>query len=58
MPFKLKETAEAFQVVDGPYAGKDFKPGIIYNDIPPQEANRFEKAKDEPASKGDKKGGK
>jgi hypothetical protein len=47
MPYKLKETAETFRVVDGPYAGQDFKPGMTYDDIPPQEAGKFEKVKEE-----------
>jgi hypothetical protein len=54
--FILKPEIESFTVVDGPFAGRDFKKGIIYSDIPPAEAQKFEKAKEEiqkpePASK-------
>jgi hypothetical protein len=40
--YKLKPGIEAFTVVDGPFAKHDFKPGRVYDDIPPQEAKKFE----------------
>ena len=42
--YKLRPGMEAFEVVDGPYAGKKYKAGIVYRDVPPQERHRFEPA--------------
>jgi len=41
--YKLKPGQEKFQVVDGPYAGRKYQPGVTYTDIPPEEAHRFAK---------------
>ncbi len=54
MKYRLKKTEEAIQIVDGPYAGRKYAKGTLYNEIPPEEAHRFEKAKETPA--GDKQG--
>lgn len=43
MPYQLKPGQEAFEVVDGPMAGRCFAPGKIYNQIPKSEARRFAK---------------
>ena len=42
MPYILKKGVEAFEVVDGPLAGRKYKPGIQYTEVPPQEEHRFE----------------
>jgi hypothetical protein len=47
--FKLKEAIQGFTVIDGPMAGKSFKQGIIYPEIPPQEKAKFEKVAEEDA---------
>lgn len=39
---KMKPGQDRIQVVDGPFAGKKYQPGRIYNEIPPEEAHRFE----------------
>ncbi len=39
--YRLK--GPAFTVVDGPFAGKTFRRGVIYKEVPPEEAGRFEK---------------
>jgi hypothetical protein len=40
---KLKKGREAFQIVDGPDAGKTFRPGIGYDQAPKGYEDRFEK---------------
>jgi hypothetical protein len=40
--YKLKDGVEGFTVIDGAMAGKSFKKGISYPEIPPQEAEKFE----------------
>lgn len=45
--YQLKPGSESFTVVDGPCAGKTYKPGQAYADVPPQEMRRFEKIKEE-----------
>ena len=57
--YVLKEGVQDFTVIDGPMAGKSFKAGVIYDEIPPQEAAKFviipeAPAEDAPATK-DKK---
>lgn len=42
MPYRLKPGVESFQVVDGPMAYTTFKKGETYDEIPPQEAEKFE----------------
>lgn len=48
--FKLKKGQEAFEVVDGPMAGRKFTPGVEYAEVPPQEKQRFAEVK-EPKAK-------
>lgn len=43
MSYKLKPGIESFEVVDGPFAGKKFLQGRIYEDVPPNEKTKFEK---------------
>lgn len=45
MGYKLKKNVEAFEVVDGPFARKKYTHGIEYDEVPPEEAGRFEKSK-------------
>lgn len=40
--YKLKKGQERFQVVDGSFEGRKFEPGIVYPEIPPEEARRFD----------------
>lgn len=42
MPYRLKPGQEAFEVVDGAYAGRKFEKNTIYDDIPSNEAARFD----------------
>ena len=51
--YQLKRGVESFEVVDGPYAGRKYKRGKAYADIPPEEKAKFEKTK-EPAPVDDK----
>ena len=41
--YKLKATSAAFEVVDGPFAGRKYLHGQKYAEIPTQEKDRFEK---------------
>lgn len=50
--YQLKAGSESFTVVDGPYAGKTYKPGQAYADVPPQEMRRFQKIKEEAPDSG------
>ena len=40
--YRLKAGQEAFAVVDGPLAGRQFSAGTMYDQIPEAEADRFE----------------
>jgi hypothetical protein len=42
MAYRLKRNEPAFEVVDGPLAGRKFEHGKIYLEIPGSEAHRFE----------------
>ena len=42
MPYRLKENIPDFDVVDGPFAGRRYRRGEIYAEIPPTEEDRFE----------------
>ena len=42
MAYKLKIGQESIRVVDGLFAGRVYRPGMTYNEIPPEEAGRFE----------------
>jgi len=43
MAYKLKKNEPAFEVVDGPLAGRKFEHGRVYDEVPKNEASRFEK---------------
>jgi hypothetical protein len=51
--YRLKKGIEAFSVVEGPMAGRAFAAGKTYEEIPPQEAEKFEEIKEatDPAGK-------
>lgn len=40
--YRLKPGQESITIVDGPFAGRTFRPGIVYDTIPPSEAARFD----------------
>ena len=40
--YQLKSTSPDFRVVDGPFAGQIYQSGKRYQDIPPQEAHKFD----------------
>jgi len=42
MPYKLKANAPEFDCVDGPFAGKKYRRGEVYADVPPGDKGRFE----------------
>jgi len=42
MAFKLKENQPDIEVVDGAYAHRKYKAGVLYHDIPPEEAHKFD----------------
>lgn len=44
MPYKLKPNEPDFEVMDGAFAGRHFVAGVIYDNIPTQEAHKFEAA--------------
>lgn len=41
--YKLKNNAADFAVVDGKFAGRTYRAGEIYDEIPPEEKGKFEK---------------
>ena len=43
---RLKKGREAFTIVDGPDAGKTYRPGMEYDQVPKGYEDRFEKNKD------------
>lgn len=42
MMYQLKPGQEAFEVVDGPFAGKKYEKGVSYDAVPEHEAHRFQ----------------
>jgi hypothetical protein len=40
--YQLKPNFPDFTVVDGPFAGRSYQLGKTYQDIPPQEAHKFD----------------
>lgn len=50
--YQLKKGQESFTPVEGPYAGRKYVPGRLYEEIPPEEEKRFVKIKpaDRPAA--------
>ena len=53
--YQLKPGMERFRMVDGPFENREYAPGIIYTEIPPGEAHRFEEIRPVPAPKTIKK---
>jgi hypothetical protein len=47
--YKLKKGYEEFSIVEGPFAGKTFRRGESYAEVPPQEMRRFEEVNRSPA---------
>ncbi len=47
--YRLKKNVPDFTVVDGPFAGRNFRAGEIYAEIPPQEKHKFEAVEMRPA---------
>lgn len=44
--YQLKNGQESFTPAEGPFAGRTFAPGGLYEEIPPHEAARFAKVKE------------
>ncbi|MBP7528334.1 MAG: hypothetical protein KA801_10430 [Syntrophorhabdaceae bacterium] len=58
--FRLKQNVPDIEIVDGPFAGRTFKAGEVYAEIPPAELARFdmvEPAGPDEASVEENKGG-
>jgi len=53
MSYTLKKKAESFTVVDGPLANRTYRHGETYEEIPKNEAARFDRIPD-PAPEKDK----
>jgi hypothetical protein len=50
MPYKLKLKELAFQVIrEGKFEYRRYVHGIVYDEIPPEDANRFDKIEPEKA---------
>ncbi|MFH2011681.1 MAG: hypothetical protein ABIJ37_03100 [Pseudomonadota bacterium] len=43
--YRLKKNVAAFEVVDGPFAGRKYLHGKTYSEIPSQEKEKFEKVR-------------
>lgn len=41
--YRLKNNAADFAVVDGRFAGRSYRAGEAYEEIPPEEKNKFER---------------
>lgn len=54
--YRLKKGQDSIKIMSGPFAGRHFKRGLQYAEIPPEEKHRFEKVpepkKPEPESRG------
>lgn len=50
--YTLKKNIQGFTVIDGAMAGKSYKHGVAYLEIPPQEAAKFDKTEAAPAAAG------
>lgn len=48
MKYKLKNNVAEFDVVDGPLAGRNFRRGVLYDEIPSNEAGKFETISEAP----------
>jgi len=49
--YQLRRGQPAIEIVDGPMAGRKFRPGVQYAEVPPGEMHRFEALR-APASPG------
>lgn len=50
MPYKLKKSELAFQVIrEGKFEYRRYKHGVVYDEIPPEDASRFDKIEPEKA---------
>jgi len=45
--FKLKNGVEEFEMVDGAFAGRKFKRGVLYPEVPPGEKHKFDEVREE-----------
>lgn len=45
--FRLKKGIEEFEMVDGAFAGRKFKRGVLYAEVPPGEKRKFDEIKEE-----------
>jgi len=45
--YRLKPNVPDFTVVDGKFAGRTFRAGELYAEVPPEEIRRFEKDPEE-----------
>ena len=43
--YKLKKNIADFDVVDGPFAGRKFRAGAAYAEVPPEHIDKFEPAR-------------
>lgn len=50
MAYRLKKNEPAFEVVDGPLAGRKFGHGLVYDEVPKNESRRFEKLEEAPVA--------
>lgn len=41
MAYCLKPGQESFEIVDGPFVGKKFEKGVVYETIPEHESSKF-----------------
>ncbi|HQP30843.1 MAG TPA: hypothetical protein PLB81_05905 [Deltaproteobacteria bacterium] len=57
MAYRLKNGQPDIDVVDGPFAGKQYRHGQEYDSVPPDQAHRFEEIKPQPEAKKQTKGG-
>ena len=39
--FILKDGEDAFKCMDGPFKGREYKPGVHYTEVPDHETHRF-----------------
>ena len=58
MAYKLRTGQESFRVVDGLFSGRIYRVGVVYNEIPKEEAGRFEEIAPEPVPMKQKKAAK
>lgn len=55
--YKLKPNAADFEVVDGPFAGRKYKDGQVYSEIPPEERLKFDELNPKPETRNPKQKG-